>query len=519
MTRSTVLLRIRPAACALLAALAAAASAAVTGLAAAAVPAALALVTAVGTTAVAAAESACPACGAALEPGAQFCSSCGRKIDAPVAAAEDKHPAHVGVVQLVAAYDSEITSTLGSLAFESNLRIDSILGSAFAIGPGEFITDSGLMAGAKEVFLKGAGGRSIPAKIVGIDPMIGVALLSADVPGVAAPPLRSEEAVRPGETLTALGYPAVGQAGGDAIRSTGVVSGLHRGNMGIHPIEDYFQTDASLPRGLAGGPMVDARGRVVGMSTAWVWGSWVSLGQSGIGYAVPAEWIARSLAWIRAGSAQRAWMGAWVVPADAESRARYSLPPTVRLVIEQVFPSSPAAAAGLRRGDGLLKVRDQEATALPRLHEHLLGTRPGEALTVTVARGAETLSREVTLVPRPGKPRLSGVDALRYFAGVGVETRDGDTLVVGEVIPGSMAAAYKIKKGDELLAIHSKKDWEHGARDNARWRSVRTAAEIEERVATAYSDFDFYIGLRFRSRDGSKRDIDTWSVLTPTGAL
>ena len=514
MTRPTLSLRDRAAALALAAALA------VVG-----TPSLLASLLATGAavaqlavTEVAAAEAVCPACKAPLEPGAQFCPNCGRKVDAPVAA-EAAPQTQTAVVQLVAAYDSEITSTIVSLAYESNLRIDSILGSAFAIGRGEFITDSGLMAGAKEIVLKGPGGRSFPAKVVGIDQMIGVALLSADIPGAAALPLRPDEPVRPGETLTALGFPAVGQAGGEAIRSAGVVSGLHRGSKEIHPIEDYFQTDASLPRGLAGGPMVDSHGRVVGMSTAWVLGSSVSLGQSGIGYAIPAEWIARALAWIRAGSAPRAWMGAWTVSADAENRPRYKLPPEVRLVIEQVFPGSPAAAAGLRRGDGLLKLQDLEATTLPRLHERLLTAHPGDALTVTIARGAETLSRDLTLAPRPDKPRLSGVEALRYLGGVGIAPRDGDTLVVDEVVPGSAAAAEKIKPGDHLLSVLSKKDWEHGARDNSRWRSVRTTADVEERVATAYSDLDFYIGLRFKAKDGTKREMEIWWILTPTGAL
>src|SRR5262245_52263886 len=78
-------------------------------------------------------EALCPACKAPLEPGALFCSNCGRKIEAPVAAPAAKTRTDAAVVQVVAAYDSEITSTFGSMVYESNLRIDSILGSAFAV--------------------------------------------------------------------------------------------------------------------------------------------------------------------------------------------------------------------------------------------------------------------------------------------------------------------------------------------------------------------------------------------------
>ena len=219
--------------------------------------------------------------------------------------------------------------------------------------------------------------------------------------------------------------------------SSGVVSGLHRGNAGIHPIEDYLQTDASLPRGLAGGPMIDPSGRVVGMSTGLVLGSRVYLGQSGIGYAVPAEWIDRALAWIRSGAAPRA-------------------------DVQQVA---------------------------------------------------------VTLSPRPERPRLTGIDALRFFAGLDLVPQGDDRLVVASVVPGSELAHYKVAAGDVLQSVLSKKDWLHGAKDNSRWRSVHTVSDLETRLETAYSDLDFSLGLRFKSKDGTKRELYLWEILSPTAAL
>jgi S1-C subfamily serine protease len=453
----------------------------------------------------------CPACKAPLEPGALFCSNCGRKIEAPVPPAGDKPKGQPAVVQVVAVCDSEITSAWGSMAYESNFRIDSIIGSGFAIGPGEIVTDSGMLNGAKEIVLKTSGGRSYPARVVGVDRMIGVALLAAEIPDVAPLTLRTGEPVRPGETLAALGFPAAGQAAGEVLRSNGVVSGLHRGGHGLHPIEDYFQTDTSLPRGIGGGPLVDARGRVVGMS---MWRL-----DSGIAMGLPAEWIDRALTWIRAGSSQRAWMGAYTVPADSESRRRYGLPSEVTLVVEQVFPDSPAAAAGVRRGDGLLKIDGEAATTLPRLHERLLGAKPGDKVSLSTRRKEETLQPVVTLAARPEKPRLSGQDSLRFFGGVGIGARSDNTLVVEEVTPGSTTAGSKIGPGDVLLSVLSKKDWEHGAKDNTRWRSVRTMAEIEERVATGYSDLDFCLGLRFKTKKGEKEEVLVCKFLTQTGPL
>lgn len=466
-----------------------------------------------------AAETVCPQCGVPLEPGAAFCGSCGRKLEGAAAAAGGPDRPNAAV-QVVTIHDNELTSTLGSLAYESNVRIDSILGSAFAVAPGEFVTDSGLLIGARDVSLRTSAGRSVPARVVGSDAMIGIALLQADLPEIPVLNLREDEPPRAGESLKALGFPSDTRASREPIASAGVVSGLHRGAVGIHPIEDYLQTDASLPRGLAGGPMLDARGRVVGMSTGLVLGSRVFFGPtSGIGYAVPAEWVGRAIAWIRSGAPPRAWIGSYAIAADLESRALFHLPPQVKLLIDQIFPGSPAAAAGLKRGDGLLKLQGEEVATLSRLQQRLLATKPGDPIEVEVTRAGEALSFSIRLSARPDRPRLAGIDALRFFGNLALVPGDGEKLVVASVVPGSEPARLKIAPGDVLQSVLSKKDWSHGAKDNSRWRSVRTVADLEARLETAYSDLDFYLGLRFRSRDGTKRELWLWEILTPTAAL
>src|SRR6266571_311687 len=466
-------------------------------------------------------DAVCPKCGAPLEPGAAFCVRCGFKLAGNAAPTPAAAPdARGAVVQVVTVHDNELTSTFASLAYESKLKIDSILGTAVPVAPGEFITDAGLLVGAKEVTLRTASGRSVSARVVGVDPMIGVALLKADLAEIAPLPLRENEPARLGEALRVVGFSSGSSASGEAILSSGVVSGLHRGARKIHPIEDYIQTDASVPPGFAGGAMLDVQGRVVGMSTGFVFGSEVLLGpQTGIGYAIPADWIGRALTWLRSGAPPRGWIGACTASADSELRARYNLPPEATLVIEEVFPGSPAASVGLRRGDGLVRVQGEGVPSLARLHDRLLTMKPGDPLTLEVARGAELRSVALALTARPERPRLGGIDALRYFGDLDLATRDEDTLVVASVTPGSELAHPKISAGDILQGVLSKKDWVHGAKDNSRWRSVHTVADLETRLETAYSDLDFYLGLRFRSKDGAKRELFLWEILTPTGAL
>ncbi|MCZ6696728.1 MAG: trypsin-like peptidase domain-containing protein, partial [Acidobacteria bacterium] len=463
----------------------------------------------------AASDEVCPNCEAPVAPGAVFCVRCGHKLGPAGAVPEKPHPdERDSVVQVVTVHDTELTSTFASIAFDSNLRVDSVLGSAFAIAPGEFVTESGLLVGAKEVLLRTQAGRTVKATVIGSDAMIGVALLKANLPEIKALTLRLDEPPRPGESLKAAGFPIGARAVGKPILSTGIVSGLHRSGLRIHPIEDYFQTDASLPRGLAGGPMLDDEGRVVGMSTGLVFGSRVHLGpQSGIGYAIPAKWIRRAIKWIRDGAIPRAWIGAYVVPVDPDRRAHDGFAPHVKLVIDQVFPGSSAAVAGLKRGDGLLNVQEQEITNLPRLQHQLLPMQPGDTVTLEVTRAGETLRFSLSASLRPNKPRLKGIDALRFFGDLEIVPQDGKRLVVASVTPGSELAQLKIEPGDILRSILSKKDWAHGAKDNSRWRRVRTVADLEARLETAYSDLDFCLGLRFRSRDGEKRDLFLWEIL------
>ena len=288
--------------------------------------------------------------------------------------------------------------------------------------------------------------------------------------------------------------------------------------MGIHPVEDYIQTDASLPQGFAGGPAVDSEGCLLGMSTAFPFGRQLLLGPLGIGLFVPTEWLDRSVAWIRAGRPPRVWIGAHVMRTDADSRKLYSLPGEIHWVVEDVFPGSPAAV-GLRRGDGLLQAQGKPFSSLASLHADLLARAAGEKWALEVFRDGKRLPVEVTLTERPDRPRLAGPDALRLYGGMEISEGGSPGLVVTRVSSGTEAAAAKLVPGDTLLALFTKKDMEHVDRADARWRSVKDLSDLEEQIQRAYSDLDFVLGLKFRCKDGEKRKLLIYAPLTATNAL
>lgn len=464
----------------------------------------------------------CPQCGAPLEPGALFCTRCGHRLgeaQAPPPAAAAASDAGASVVQIVATHDEDVTSAAVALIYKENVRIGTLVGSAFAIAPGEFVTDAGLLAGAREVTLRDRAGRTVAGRIKGVDPLVGVGWVAADMPDVPVLRLRTGGLPRLGESLVARGFPEAGAAARGPSSSGGVVSGLHRGGAGIHPIEDYIQTDASLSSGYAGGPVLDAEDRVVGMSTARLIGSRMSLGVAGIGRVVPSDWIARALDWMRAGAPARLWIGALAVGPDTDLRRTHGLSDEIRSVVDLVFPGSPAETAGLRRGDGIVTIQGIDPADPVAVHSRLLDAKPGDAWSIDIARRAERLRLTVTLAPRPARPRPGALDTLRYFGGLEIAMKEPAGLVVTRVATGSEAGSAGVKPGDILTALVIKKDWTQAQKNDARWRPVHDMETLEKLVPLTYADIDFFLGLRLKSSGGKKQDLFLSSFLDATSAF
>ena len=455
-----------------------------------------------------------------MEAGDAFCSQCGARLEGTSAGAGAGAPRPKdSLIQVVAIHDREATSVYEAMANGATVRVDSLLGSGFALGGGEFLSDASLLMGARELRIRDAQGRTSPARVVALDPLVGVGLLSADLKDVPALARREAGPMKEGDELLALGYTSASGMAPVVTSTPGVVSGLHRSGFGIHPVEDYLQSDVSLPRGFAGGPAVDSQGRLAGMCTAMQFGQNLLQGMTGIGLLIPSEWLDRSLAWMRAGSPPRAWIGAHVEPADSDSRQLFGLGPEVRWVVEDIFPDSPAQSAGLRRGDGLLKVNGEVPATLAVVQSMLLQAAAGEKWVVEVQREGKTLPITLNLAPRPDRPRLAGQDALRLYGGFELQAESDARLVIKRVQAGSEASEGKLKPGDALTSFFTKKDLAHVERSDARWRSVKDLADLEEQIQRAYSDLDFFLGLRFRCKDGEKRTLFLYEMATATNAL
>ena len=258
-------------------------------------------------------------------------------------------------------------------------------GSGAIITPdGYVLTNSHVVRGAERIELRLQDGRTLIGQTVGDDPHSDLAVVRVHESGLPAAELGDSSRLRVGQLVIAIGNPL----GFQATVTTGVVSALGRSlrAQSGRLIENIIQTDAPLNPGNSGGPLVDSRGRVVGINTAVIYGS------QGICFAIPvstAKWVTAQL--IREGKVRRAYLGisGQVAAITRGLVLEYALPAETGVRVAEVQPGTAAAEAGLRLGDIIVRIGDAVVTTPDDL-QRALGVHPiGGALPVEVLRGAE----------------------------------------------------------------------------------------------------------------------------------
>jgi S1-C subfamily serine protease len=163
-------------------------------------------------------------------------------------------------------------------------------GSGVLINSGEglIVTNAHVIDGAEDITVAFADGRELRAQRIGADAASDVAVLKVPTQEVPAIPMADSDRLEVGDFVLAIGNPfQIGQT-----VTSGIVSGLHRNHVGIGQYEDFIQTDAAIYPGNSGGPLINLRGELIGINTAFV-----SAGNthSGMGFAIPIN-MARAIA-------------------------------------------------------------------------------------------------------------------------------------------------------------------------------------------------------------------------------
>jgi serine protease Do len=267
-------------------------------------------------------------------------------------------------------------------------------GSGFIIDPsGYVLTNHHVISGADRVTVTLSDGRIFRADVVGVDPAIDVALLRVHSKGpLPAAPLGNSEALRVGEWVCAIGNPLGVYTHSVTV---GVISFLGR-KLFDSGLDAYIQTDAAISFGNSGGPLINARGQVVGITTA------ISAQASNIGFAVPISQVVAVLPQLREhGTVARGYIGVGLRSVTPTLRRALRLEPEEGALVEDVTPDTPAERAGLRPYDVVVGADGRSVHSDEDLTRHVSSRQPGTLTSLEVWRDGELKRVFVKLRDRP----------------------------------------------------------------------------------------------------------------------
>jgi len=324
-------------------------------------------------------------------------------------------------------------------------------------GPrGLVLTNHHVVGQADRIAVTLASGAQLPARRLGADPQVDLALLQLDPEALKAlPPLKAlafgdSRALRVGDFVVAIGNPfGIGQT-----VTSGIVSALGRSGLGIEGYEDFIQTDASINPGNSGGALVDLAGRLIGINTAIFAPNG---GNVGIGFAIPAamaERIAQALA--DDGQVRRADLGLAVQPLDSKLAEAFAVAADAGALLRKVRPGSAADRAGLAVGDVLLELGGRPIRQDGDLRAQAAVTLLGDEVSFKALKDGAPFAG-VLRFNAEDRLRLLGAELARGLAGAELQSTEEGASPAGvdllTVVPGSAAWRLGLRVGDRIVAV------------------------------------------------------------------
>jgi serine protease Do len=253
---------------------------------------------------------------------------------------------------------------------------------------GLVLTNAHVVGRATTVRIGLADGRTLQGTVLGRDPTVDIAVVRVDGGGtLPVAPTGDSDELQAGQSAIAIGNP-LGLA---RTVTSGVVSAVNRQLPGSG-LEGLIQTDAAINPGNSGGPLLDASGRVIGINTAVLAGG----GLQGLGFAVPIN-LANSILEqvLRTGTVTRTYVGIEYRDLEPETSQQFGLPVRRGIVLFGVVRGSPAAQAGLRPGDVIVRVEDTPIESGGDLRRVLRERRPGQTVSMPVVNADSGQQRTV----------------------------------------------------------------------------------------------------------------------------
>lgn len=271
------------------------------------------------------------------------------------------------------------------------------LGSGVIVSTnGYILTNNHVVADADELKVLLSDGREFVAKVIGTDEKTDVAVIKIEADGLPLATLADSDKLRVGDVVFAVGNPlGVGQT-----VTMGIISATGRNSLGllenVGGYENFIQTDAAINQGNSGGALIDAKGRLVGINTAIIS---PSRGNIGIGFSIPVNQAASAMnSLIATGKVQRGYLG--VAGQNLEPKLAESLGvdhATKGVAISDVIKDSPAAKAGLKRNDIIVKIDNRPVDSQFALRLTVSQLVPGTEISVVVLRDGKEKTIKVKL--------------------------------------------------------------------------------------------------------------------------
>lgn len=335
-------------------------------------------------------------------------------------------------------------------------------GSAFFISKdGYLLTNHHVVEDASKVTIMLNDRREIDATVVGSDERTDVALLKVN--GSNFPELRTGnvDRLRVGEPVLAIGSPF----GFDYSASAGIVSAKMRNMMGETSVP-FIQTDVALNPGNSGGPLFNQNGEVVGVNSRIFSGTG---GYMGLSFSIPID-VAMDVAeqLKKNGKVTRSYLGVMLQDIDRTLAESYKLSKPEGALITQVAPNSPAAKAGFKSGDVILKYNGSPISRTSDLLNYLNRTTPNQNIQLQVLRDDKIRNISATLTTAPDdtpakveqtaeqKGPVIGVSIRNLTAAEQTQLNIKGGILVEEVKRGGIAAQSRMTAGDIIIQINNK---------------------------------------------------------------
>jgi serine protease Do len=364
-------------------------------------------------------------------------------------------------------------------------------GSGFFVSSdGYVVTNNHVVDHAAKVDIVTNDGKTLTAKIVGVDPPTDLALLK--VQGANFPYVQfARQEPRVGDWVIAMGNPfGLGETA-----TAGIVS-AHGRDIGEGSYDNFLQIDAPVNRGNSGGPTFNAQGEVVGVNTA-IYSP--SGGSVGIGFAIPADIVTSIYSELKdKGHVTRGAIGVRIQPVTQEIASALGMTDAHGALVDRAEPDGPASKAGIAPGDVITAIDGKTVTDAHEPARRISMMHPGAKVSLTFLHNGNSKTAEIALATLPnsaiaqtdsddsGLPHLGM--ALAPSSDVPGATSSG--VVVTQVAPDSVASDHGIKAGDVILDVNGKK--------------VMTPMDVQGALRSAKTDHKSAALMRLQSGDQTR---------------